>query len=114
VTFKETWSRTRGNTWRIFWGIFACSWPPILVLLMVLFLSFVIFVSAQIADSFPVFNIVIETSYCLLILPIWIGFLSHSYRHFSGRYSEALSTRRRASSATYLTRIGLSFSPLLS
>jgi hypothetical protein len=85
MTFKETWNRTRGNTWRIFWGIFACSWPPILVLLIVLFLSFAIFVSMQIIDSVAVFNIVIETSYCLLILPIWIGFLSHSYRHFSGR-----------------------------
>src|ERR1700675_1808838 len=32
LTFKETWKRTSGNTWRIFWGIPACTIPPILAL----------------------------------------------------------------------------------
>ena len=30
LTFKETWKRTRGNTWRMFWGIVACTAPPML------------------------------------------------------------------------------------
>jgi hypothetical protein len=30
LTFNETWKRTRGNTWRMFWGIVACTVPPML------------------------------------------------------------------------------------
>jgi hypothetical protein len=30
LTFKETWKRTRGNTWRMFWGIAACALLPAL------------------------------------------------------------------------------------
>ncbi|MGC1447890.1 MAG: hypothetical protein WA837_20680, partial [Xanthobacteraceae bacterium] len=30
-TFKETWRRTRGNTWRIFWGFLACTLPTTIV-----------------------------------------------------------------------------------
>ena len=31
-TFKETWRRTRGNTWRIFWGFLACTLPMMIIL----------------------------------------------------------------------------------
>jgi len=36
LTFKETWKRTRGNTWRLFWGTAACAWLPILAAQIVL------------------------------------------------------------------------------
>jgi GYF domain 2 len=83
LTFKETWSCTRGNTWRLIWGMAACTVLPML--------------SAQIAlvrllspgivgfDAFFGRMAVIGTIlavYYLLILPIGVGFLSRSYRHF--------------------------------
>jgi hypothetical protein len=84
LTFKETWSRTRGNTWRIFWGILACTLPPICLLQIGLFLNLEILVGVQIIRPAVIINVIL-TIYYLLILPIWIGFLSHAYRHFFRR-----------------------------
>jgi hypothetical protein len=86
LTFKETWKRTRGNTWRLFWGTVACAWLPILVAQIVLFgflspgMSTVEAFAIRMAVIGPVLTV-----YHLLILPISIGFLSYSYLHFFER-----------------------------
>jgi hypothetical protein len=96
VTFKQAWRRLRGNTWRIFWGILACTVPPALIIeivSLVLLGSFIPRIvpgnSLPVLPTLPVVPLiaisVIFMVYYLLILPIWIGFLSLSYLHFFGR-----------------------------
>jgi hypothetical protein len=101
LTFKQTWKRTRGNTWRLWWGIVACMVPPMLVSVIVFFIligpprpdlfdsqardlsggeGYAVRVAAMNA-IFMVYN--------LLTVPIWIGFLSHAYRHFFRRMQQA-------------------------
>jgi hypothetical protein len=86
LTFKQTWNRTHGNTWRIFWGIAACTGPPLLLvqiaaLIMIGFPIPTTFASEDFAAQMTASSVVFVVYY-LLILPIGIGFLSHSYRHF--------------------------------
>ena len=86
LTFKEAWMRTRGNTWRIFWGMAACALPPGVAAEIVLF-GF-LGPNMPISEAFAGRMAVIMTIllvYQLLTLPIWIGFLSYSYRHFFER-----------------------------
>jgi GYF domain 2 len=96
LTFRETWKRTHGNTWRMFWGIVACTVPPMVApqvaVQIVLSVSFPsprtpdgagIVGGAAISAILLAFVFVLVCQ--LLTLPIWIGFLSHSYRHFFGR-----------------------------
>jgi hypothetical protein len=85
LTFKETWKRTRRNTWRIFWGTVACAWLPILAAQIVLigFLSGMSGIEAVAARMAAVGTIL--SVYDLLILPISIGFLSYSYMYFFAR-----------------------------
>jgi hypothetical protein len=86
LTFKQTWNRTRGNVWRLFWGIVVTTMPALLIAQIIFLLGvgpprpstvgsedFV----AQMTAMSTVFAV-----YYLLILPIGIGFLSHAYRHF--------------------------------
>jgi hypothetical protein len=84
LTFKEAWRRTRGNTWRMFWGIAACTLPPLLVgqiAFVGLFTSPDLLASiGRMTVGFTILNV-----YVLLALPIGIGFLSYSYRHFIQR-----------------------------
>ena len=86
LTFRQTWNRTRGNIWRMFWGIVATTIPPLLIA-QVLFLFGIgaphpgmavgeDFVARMTAAS------TVFTIYYLLVVPIGIGFLSHAYRHF--------------------------------
>jgi hypothetical protein len=83
LTFKETWNRTRGNTWRIFWGIAACTMLPMLAAQIALlgFLMPGIFAGEAFVGRMAVTSTIFIVYY-LLILPIGIGFLSHSYWHF--------------------------------
>ena len=86
LTFRQVWNRTRGNIWRISWGLFACSTPPILVL-QIISVVFVGFPNPQSLDSGEQFvpwvlTTVFLTCGTLLLVPLWIGFLSHAYRHF--------------------------------
>jgi hypothetical protein len=86
LSFKQTWNRTRGNTWRIFWGMAACTLPPILLAEIAVF-GVVGFPNFQ-GDTFVERMVAIGTifnAYYLLILPIGIGFLSHAYWHFFKR-----------------------------
>lgn len=87
LTFKQAWNYTRGNTWRLFWGIMATTFP--LLLLMEIALTLVgpgPFPRNGVLDSDFVMRLTamntIVTVYYLLILPVGIGFLSHAYRHF--------------------------------
>jgi hypothetical protein len=85
LTFKETWKRTRGNTWRLFWGTAACAWLPMLAAQIVL-IRFLPGISS--VEAFAIRAVVVGTIltvYHLLILPISIGFLSYSYLHFFDR-----------------------------
>jgi hypothetical protein len=86
LTLRQVWNRTRGNTWRIFWGLVAC-WTPPLLALEIVSLVFVGFPNPQAitggvhmtrwAASGMIFSCA-----SLLVVPIWIGFLSHAYRLF--------------------------------
>lgn len=84
VTFKETWRRGRGNTWQIFWGIAACSLPPLFAaeIALLLFALPPVFSSGLFPTAQMVAVTALLNGYYLLIMPIGIGFLSLSYRHF--------------------------------
>jgi hypothetical protein len=70
----------------MFWGTAACAWLPILAAKIVLIGSLSPGMSAiEAFASRMAFIGTILFVYHLLTLPIWIGFLSHSYRHFFGR-----------------------------
>jgi hypothetical protein len=86
LTIRQTWNRTRGNTWRLFWGIVACTVPPLLLvesasLTMIGAPNPATFASGDFAAKMTTMSTVFAIYY-LLILPIGIGFLSHAYRHF--------------------------------
>jgi hypothetical protein len=76
LTWSQTWSRTRGNAWRLIWGSLITTVPPGLLQIVFLFLIRPELPSEAFAAD------VIATVTDLLFLPIWIGFLSHAYRHF--------------------------------
>jgi hypothetical protein len=93
LTFRESWIMTRGNTWRLLAGTFAC-WILPYIPLQFLPPSFgepnfdVLMKEMLTADVRPA-GIVIGAIgrqftliYQLLTVPISIGFLSYCYRHF--------------------------------
>jgi hypothetical protein len=86
LTFKQTWNRTRGNIWRLFWGIVFTTMPPLLIAQIVFLLGFGFPRPGMAAGEDFVMRMTamstIFTVYYLLIVPIGIGFLSHAYRHF--------------------------------
>lgn len=86
LTFRETWQRTRGNAWRLFWGILACTVVPAIPMYIAYFAimsgigpsaGFSVAVFARTMAGTTVISIL-----SLLMMPIWFGFLSHAYRHF--------------------------------
>jgi len=77
LTWSQTWSRTRGNAWRLVWGTVLTSLPLGLVLQIVFW-----FLIRPALPSETFAEDVVTTMSDLLFLPIWIGFLSHAYRHF--------------------------------
>jgi hypothetical protein len=86
LTVKQVWARTRGNIWRLFWGILATTTPPLLVAEFVFMVGGGIpnptmLAGESLATRMTVVSTVFAVFY-LLILPIGIGFLSHAYRHF--------------------------------
>ncbi len=89
--FRQAWRRTRGNIWRMFWGLVACCLPPLIVLeiisaIVMAAIGFSRFVPASGQFAVPAVGFTIMSTLMfvlsLLIVPIYIGFLSHSYRHF--------------------------------
>jgi hypothetical protein len=89
LTFEQAWNRSRGNIWRIFWGIVACTLPPVMAVQIVVLLAIGFPTDAMFAsDGFVTRMAVSGTiflAYYVLITPIGIGFLSHAYRHFFPR-----------------------------
>lgn len=85
LTIKQVWTRTRGNVWRLLWGIVVTTIPPLLIAQIVFLLVMPVPHPGMAADGLVVrmtaFTTVF-TTYYLLIVPIGIGFLSHAYRHF--------------------------------
>ncbi len=89
LSFGETWQRTRGNAWRLFWGLIATSLPPVLLAEIIVGTSVGLLIpvhaqSGDIAVRLTAVSTVMMVCY-LLMLPISIGFLSHAYRHFFER-----------------------------
>lgn len=94
LTFGQAWHRTRGNIWRMFWGLVACVVPPIILLQIIFAVIMAMvgmpkFAPAALSDGsvgVPVVTLTIMNTLLFvlntLIAPIYIGFLSHSYRHF--------------------------------
>jgi len=93
LTFRGAWKRTRGNTWRLFWGLLACTLAPMIMIEIVLVIALpptgmlpfkpspAAALDGPVALTMTVMSTVLSVIY-LLILPIGIGFLSHAYRHF--------------------------------
>jgi hypothetical protein len=73
LTLKQTWSRTRGNAWRLFWGSVVTGVPPGLVLRIVIWFLIRPPLPGEAFDED-----VTATITDLLFLPIWIDFLSHA------------------------------------
>ncbi len=90
LTFIDAWNATRGNTWRIFWGIAACTMPPMLLAapIQIALVGFPtrpgMFASEAFVGRMTVTRTIVIVRY-LLILPIGIGFLSHSCQYFFKR-----------------------------
>jgi hypothetical protein len=86
LTLGETWRRSRGNTWRLFWGLMATTTPPLLIAQFIFVAVIGVPGTASfMSDDFVARMTVVSTltaMYYLLVLPIGIGFLSHAYRHF--------------------------------
>jgi hypothetical protein len=86
ITFKQAWFRTRGNTWRLLWGISFTTLPPLLLMQIAVLTTIGFpnpgnFAGEEFVARMTVTS-TISVIYYLLILPIGIGFLSHAYRHF--------------------------------
>jgi hypothetical protein len=78
LSLKGAWQRTRGNLWRLFFGIVACALPPFL-LVKIIFIALTI---VPFGDGLYQWAAASTVALCcwLLLWPIWIGFLSHAYR----------------------------------
>ncbi len=85
LTFKQTWDRTRGNTWRLFWGVVVTTVPPLLIaqigVVLVMPPPHPGTAGENVVAQMTAFTTIFAIYY-LLIVPIGIGFLSHTYRHF--------------------------------
>jgi len=89
LTVRAAWRRTRGNTWRLFWGLVVCTLPPSILIEIVTLVALPVADFAPAATrsglSLPVvmtlMSMIFFVAY-LLIVPIGIGFLSQAYRHF--------------------------------
>jgi hypothetical protein len=86
LTFRQAWDRTRGNFWRLFWGLWLTTLPPVLIVEVAL-VALVgtprpgLALEPGFVTRMTIFSTV-GSIYYLLIVPIGIGFLSHAYRHF--------------------------------
>ena len=97
LRLAQSWHRTRGNCWRIFWGGAICMLAPMMVAqIAVTAFGFpdpktfpaagpsaipAYVTSEEFVMRMTVMSTIV-TAYYLLTLPIGIGFLSHAYRHF--------------------------------
>ncbi len=85
LTFAQTWNRTRGNIWRLFWGVFATTVPPLLIVQIAFVVVMPPVLPGTAGENVAVRMTAMSTVFAvfyLLVVPIGIGFLSHAYRHF--------------------------------
>lgn len=83
LTFKQAWNWTLGNTWRLYWGVWACFAPPLLVaqvgaLILGASPDPAKLANGHMANQWVIVSVVM-TCYYLLVTPIWVGFLSYAY-----------------------------------
>jgi hypothetical protein len=99
LSFARNWRRTRGNCWRMFWGVMICTAVPTIVAEMVLLpmgapnpasmaaagpdAMFAFFASRDFIVRMTAVSVGFM-AFFMLTLPIGIGFLSFAYRHFFG------------------------------
>ena len=83
LSVGEAWQRTRGNLWRFFVGVLACTVPPfLLVKIIFVVLTIIPFASGLYLIQWAAASAVAMCCW-LLLWPIWIGFLSHAYRQLA-------------------------------
>ncbi|MDE2331369.1 MAG: hypothetical protein KGK16_11390 [Bradyrhizobium sp.] len=80
LTITGAWRRSRGNSWRLFWGIVACIGPTAVIVGVV----FLIMVSIPVPTGFYrvqwAASAAIGICCWLITWPIWIAFLTHAFR----------------------------------
>jgi hypothetical protein len=89
LTVTQALRRTRGNTWRIGWGLMACTLVPMLIIHLAV-LALTGFPDPRSGSGGGLLALsttvnVAYVAYYLLVMPIAIGFLSIAYRHFFAR-----------------------------
>lgn len=92
LTFRKVWQRTRGSTWRLFWGTLACSALPVLPTEIAAYIVVGSLTPGNLfgpASATLIIVTAISTACRVLTMPILAGFLSYAYRHFFGRPSLA-------------------------
>jgi hypothetical protein len=83
LTVKGAWRLSRGNAWRLFWGIIACALPPFLLVGLVFVGTILLPMANGMYRVQWAVASAIATCCGLIAWPIWIGFLSHAYRHLN-------------------------------
>lgn len=83
LNVKGAWRLSRGNGWRLFWGIIACMLIP-LVLVGLVFVAVILMpVAGSLYRAQWAAASALATCLWLIAWPIGIGFLSHAYRHLN-------------------------------
>ncbi len=86
LTIKQAWHRTRGNTWRLIWGLLVTTMPPLIIAQIGFVMLMGLPNPMRLASEDFVARMTVTSTvfsvYYLLIVPIGIGFLSHAYKHF--------------------------------
>jgi hypothetical protein len=82
LTFKQAWQRSRGNAWRLFWGILACVVPMLVVVDLAFVGVILIPLGNGVLHSQWAVASAIAVCCWLLTWPVWIGFLSYASRYF--------------------------------
>ncbi len=81
LTIKGAWRRSRGNSWRLFWGIAACIMPSAVLVGLVFLTVMLIPVAPDLYQAQWAASGAIGICCWLITWPIWIGFLSHAFRY---------------------------------
>jgi hypothetical protein len=90
LSWRQSWNETRGNAWRLFGGIFACTLPPVVVIELARFvLNHMIWYSRSPLQAWDVprtpvvvvVNSAVFACYMLSML-LSVAFLSQAYLHF--------------------------------
>jgi hypothetical protein len=89
-TFGETWRQTRGNTWRLFWGLMACAFLPMIVVQIAVVIIFglpnvQLLGSSVFTTRLGITNVINVICY-MLTTPISANFLALAYLHFFNRH----------------------------